>query len=121
MLLVSKLMKGDKALEACLTTDSAHVLTGAVGDHVSKIHTALFAIEAVSVSPKELRTRSYGPSTAAAVLAYKTRRKIINTSYQQAADNIVGKMTIARLDAEMHLVEIAPERQPGARRNVATT
>ena len=38
---------------------------------------------------------------AAAVLAYKKKRNIINWSYQQQADNIVGKMTIAALDAEI--------------------
>ncbi|MCY2978476.1 MAG: hypothetical protein NTU79_07405 [Planctomycetota bacterium] len=40
-------------------------------------------------------------NTAAAVLAYKTKRKIINRDYQMTADNIVGKMTMASLDREM--------------------
>jgi hypothetical protein len=44
---------------------------------------------------------------AAAVLAYKKKRNIINWSYQQQADNIVGKMTIAALDAEMWVKEKA--------------
>jgi hypothetical protein len=38
---------------------------------------------------------------------YKTKRRIINYGYQQQADNIVGKMTIARLDREMHQWELA--------------
>lgn len=46
-------------------------------------------------------TQTYGPSTAAAVLSYKTNRQIINRSYQTKPDSIVGKMTIASLDAEM--------------------
>ena len=46
-------------------------------------------------------TQTYGPSTAAAVLSYKTKRQIINRSYQTTPDSIVGKMTIASLDAEM--------------------
>jgi hypothetical protein len=72
-----------------------------VGDHVSKIHTALFILDEVSVSAEELATTRYGPSTAAAVLAFKRKRKIINWSYQTQADNIVGKMTIAAMDKEL--------------------
>jgi hypothetical protein len=51
---------------------------------------------------------SYGPATAAAVLAYKQKRKIINFSYQTTADNIVGKMTMAALDKEMLAAELKP-------------
>jgi hypothetical protein len=47
----------------------------------------------------ELASGRYGASTAEAVLEYKRTRKIINFSYQTKADNIVGKMTIAALDA----------------------
>jgi hypothetical protein len=43
----------------------------------------------------------YGPSTADAVLTYKTTRNIVNRSYQTQADNIVGKMTIAAMDKEL--------------------
>src|SRR5262249_41293895 len=39
--------------------------------------------------------------TAAAVLAYKRKRNIVNRTYQAQADNIVGKMTMAALDREM--------------------
>lgn len=35
------------------------------------------------------------------MLRYKQQRNVINTSYQTRADNIVGKMTIQSLDAEM--------------------
>ena len=57
----------------------------------------------------------YGPSTAAAVLAFKTRRNIINRAYQTKADNIVGRMTIAALDAEMLTTAPppAPVQKPG--------
>jgi peptidoglycan hydrolase-like protein with peptidoglycan-binding domain len=44
---------------------------------------------------------SFGPATAAAVLAFKQKRDIVNRSYQSQADNIVGKMTMAALDNEM--------------------
>jgi len=101
MALTSKLFKGDPIFEACLIKDSAHITPGAHGDHVSKIHTALFIIDKFSVSPRELSSASYGPSTIAGVLKYKRKRNIINHSYESQADEIVGKMTIASLDAEM--------------------
>jgi hypothetical protein len=43
----------------------------------------------------------YGHRTAAAVLAYKRARNIVNHKYQTQADNIVGKMTIAAFDREL--------------------
>ena len=39
------------------------------------------------------------------MLAYKQVRQIINRAYQTQADNVVGKMTIARLDEEIARVE----------------
>jgi len=112
MALQSKLFRGDSKLEACLVHDSAHIKEGAVGEHVSKIHTALFAIDGLSVAPDELRTYTYGTSTARAVLAFKTKRKIINYSYERRVDNIVGKMTIAALDKEMFRKELQTPRLP---------
>jgi hypothetical protein len=50
----------------------------------------------------------YGPATAAAVLAYKQKRDIVNRSYQTEADNIVGKMTMASLDSELVKQQPAP-------------
>lgn len=106
--LQSKLFRGDAALDACLVRDSAHVLQGARGPHVSKIQHALFVLDGASIATDELAKMLYGPATAAAVLAYKQARKIINYSYQTKADNVVGKMTIAALDREM----LAAERKP---------
>lgn len=108
MALQSNLLKGDRALEACLVQDSAHIAVGASGDHVSKIHTALLALDGLSVAAGELNRKQYGISTAAAVLAFKKRRGIINTSYQTQADNIVGKMTIAAMDKALLIREAAP-------------
>jgi hypothetical protein len=110
--LQSKLFKGNPMLEACLTHDSAHIREGAVGNHVSKIHTALFAIDGLTVNSDELGKCSYGKSTARAVLAYKKKRRIINYSYQTQADNIVGKMTIAALDKDMFRKELHPLQVP---------
>jgi hypothetical protein len=112
MPLQSKLFKGDQALEACLIQDSAHIIEGAAGEHVAKIHTALFAIDGLAVSPDELRNCTYGKSTVKAVLEFKTKRNIINYSYERQVDNIVGKMTIAALDKEMLRKEAEPRRRP---------
>lgn len=101
MSLQSKLFRGDPRLEACLVKDAAHVTPGTVGDHVSKIQTALTVLNNAHISASELASMRYGKATANAVLAYKKKRTIINRSYQTVADNIVGKMTIAALDREM--------------------
>ena len=110
--LKSNLFRGDRALDACLVDHAARVCEGAVGSHVSKIHTALYAIDRLDVSADELRSRRYGRSTAAAVLTFKTRRNIVNTTYQTQPDNIVGRMTIERLDGEMSVKESDPYRAP---------
>jgi hypothetical protein len=48
-----------------------------------------------------VRKGQYGPTTAAAVLRFKTENQIINRSYQTRPDNIVGKMTMKALDQAM--------------------
>jgi len=110
--LQSRLFKGDPKLEACLISDPAHIMQGAVGDHVSKIQVALKELDSANIDAGELATKRYGPSTAAAVLAYKQKRGIINYSYQTRADNVVGKMTIARLDSEMEALERGRRARP---------
>jgi hypothetical protein len=99
--LQSKSFKGDPALDACLVSDRAHIVPGAVGAHVGKIQQALIQLDSARIDSSELVTQRYGSSTAAAVLAFKTKRNIINRNYQTKPDNIVGKMTIAALDAEL--------------------
>ena len=110
MALFSRSFRGVKALEACLVSDSAHVTLGTVGTHVPRIQKALMMIDRVVVDANEVETMRYGASTAAAVLAYKKKRNIINRSYQTQADNIVGKMTIQSLDKDMSAAE-GPLRQ----------
>lgn len=112
MALFSNLFRGNVALEACALKDSAHVTRGASGDHVAKIQFALFTLDRLRIDRVELVSQKYGQSTAAAVLAFKMKRKIINHSYQSVADDIVGKMTIAALDKEMKLKELLP-KPPG--------
>ncbi|QDU29073.1 hypothetical protein ETAA8_41800 [Anatilimnocola aggregata] len=101
MPLQSRLFKNDPRLAKCLVDDSAHVLLGATGRFVGNIQAALEILDHAEIEMTELQAMKYGPSTAAAVLRYKQQRKIINYSYQTKADNIVGKMTIARLDREL--------------------
>ena len=104
MALQSKLFRGDLKLEAAATSDPAHIVPGAKGEHVRKIQVALIKIDGAAINQDGV----YGPATAAAVLAYKKKRNIVNRSYQTQADNIVGKMTVVALDKEMREKEQAP-------------
>ena len=88
--------------------DSAHVTPGTVGEHVQLIQRALVYLGERSISGDEYRKGVYGPTTTAAVLRFKQQRRIINFSYQTQPDNIVGKMTIGRLDDEMVMVQDLP-------------
>jgi len=112
MTLSSNLFRGNAALEACAVKDAAHVIPGASGDHVARIQLALSVLDGSKIDRTDITSRRYGKSTAAAVLAYKKKRKIINPSYQSTADDIVGKMTIAALDKEMRRKELQP-KPPG--------
>lgn len=102
--LQSALFSGDGKLEAAAVSDPAHIAPGQVGEHVRKIQQALIELDEAVIDPTELQKTLYGPSTAKAVLAYKTKRQIIG-NYQKVADDIVGKMTIAKLDEEMRVKE----------------
>jgi hypothetical protein len=105
----------DAALEKCATQNDEHISVNKnrVGPHVHKIQGALLRIAAkdpklrgkITISPGEINTQTYGDSTARAVLAYKRDRKIINFSYEKTADDIVGIMTISRLDDEIAGIE----------------
>jgi peptidoglycan hydrolase-like protein with peptidoglycan-binding domain len=103
--LKSRFFRGVPKLEAAAISDPAHILTGAVGDHVTLIQQALIALDGADITPVELTSKRYGQSTANAVLAYKRKRNIINRTYQTHADNIVGKMTMAALDVGMLRLE----------------
>lgn len=108
MALKSTTFAGDERLEACLVKDSAHLTRGTTGDFVAKVQAALAFLDGLSIDEEELDTQTYGSSTAAAVLAYKRKRKIINTSYQKTEDEVVGKMTIKSLDDELAKAEDEP-------------
>jgi peptidoglycan hydrolase-like protein with peptidoglycan-binding domain len=104
MALQSQLFRGDAKLEAAAVSDPAHIVPGARGEHVRKIQLALIQLDEAVIDPDGI----YGPATAAAVFAYKNKRNIVNRSYQTQADNIVGKMTMALLDAELLSKEVVP-------------
>ncbi len=103
MALTSKLFTQpiNPALEDCAVKNSAHILLGAQGEHVGKIQSALMQLDNLTIDAGELAAKRYGPSTEAAVHAFKKRRRIINPAYQTSEDKIVGIRTIAALDTEM--------------------
>lgn len=102
MALQSQLFGDEPALEAAANIDSAHIAPGASGTHVGKIQTALNILDSAGLDVDG----AYGPATASAVSSFKTKRNIINRAYQSTADHIVGKMTMAKLDEEMHAHEL---------------
>ncbi len=114
MPLLSELFRRNARLQQCLVDDSAHVTPGSRGVHVALIQYAVLAIGDGSIDGSEILGNLYGTSTPARVLDYKQKRGIINLSYETTADNIVGKMTIARLDLDMASAE-AVDRSRGAR------
>ena len=115
MPLTSRLFRDDKRLQACLIDDQAHLTPGTKGDFVTLVQHALDALDDAGISPAEIVAGTYGPTTAQAVLDFKTARKIINKSYQTKPDNIVGKMTIKTLDDEMAARENKPSANPDDR------
>ena len=113
MPLASRMFAGDRRLEAAAVSPASHIVPGDAGPHVSKLQRALILLDNADMTSAELRQAHYGPATARAVLAYKTRRQIINRTYQSKPDDIVGIMTMASLDSEMRRLEISSRGNPG--------
>jgi len=105
MALKSKWFGDNQRCQECSRVDAKHILTSDSGLHVFLVQEALILIDGARIDTAELDQWRYGPSTAAAVLRYKQARDIVNRSYQQKADDIVGKMTIASLDDSMYVLE----------------
>jgi peptidoglycan hydrolase-like protein with peptidoglycan-binding domain len=105
MSLRSRFFSGDTKLEAAAKSNPAHIVPGDLGHHVAKIQQALRLLDGDAIDPAELSAERYGPSTASAVLSYKTKHSIINRAYQTQPDNIVGIMTMASLDDGMVRIE----------------
>lgn len=103
-------------LDKCLVDDLAHVALKQPreqGEHVTRIQLALLAIMRNAQFGTEASRAEYGPATAATVLQFKRERNILNTAlHQTVPDNVVGKKTIAALDAEMLKKQLPPGRQP---------
>ncbi|WP_425618264.1 peptidoglycan-binding protein [Anatilimnocola sp. NA78] len=95
MALQSQLLRGDAKLDAAAVSDAAHIFQGAKGPHVTKIQQALSLADGANIKADG----AFGPATAAAVRAFKTKRQILN--FEGKVDEIVGKKTIAALDTEM--------------------
>ena len=108
MALQSQLFKGDAKLEAAAVSDPAHIIQGARGPHVAKLQQALNALDGANLDADG----AFGPATAAAVRAFKTKRKILNSAGK--IDDIVGKKSAAALDTGMLAAEAAPPTPPAA-------
>lgn len=111
-MLSSSLLCRDTQLQACAVNHASHITTGARGPHVNRIQLALALLGYGFVEPDEWHRACYGASTAAAVLAYKREREIINRAYQKQADDIVGIMTIRSLDTELCSLQQAGPGMP---------
>lgn len=108
MALRSRSFSGDPKLEAAAVNDSAHIVPGTRGSHVGKIQSALNLLDGAGLTVDDI----YGSGTAAAVLAFKTKRNIVNRAYQTSPDNIVGKLTMAALDEAMVVNELQSAKSP---------
>src|SRR5882724_3102976 len=104
MALSSELLRGEPKLEAAAVSDPSHIVPKSKGEHVRRIQSALNQLDGAALETDG----SYDAATAAAVLAFKQQRNIINRSYQTKADDIVGKMTMAALDRELLLQQARP-------------
>jgi peptidoglycan hydrolase-like protein with peptidoglycan-binding domain len=102
MALTSRRFAGIPELEACAVDDSAHLLLGSLGPHVALVQQALIDLGEQIESGA---SGDYGPDTEAAVTAYKTERQLLNFAGQ--IDPIVGKKTMAALDAEIERFDAA--------------
>jgi hypothetical protein len=101
----SSLFSKDPRHAACQANDAAHYAKGLSGTHIADVQAVLNLLDDLFIESAERSAQTYGPSTAAAVLAFKRKRKIINTRYQTTEDDIVGKMTITALDDELAAFE----------------
>ena len=95
--LIAARFADNQDLQNCANDDSAHLLQGSSGDAVALVQDALMDL-GENLAPGGA-DGGYGPQTAAAVTHYKTVRDIRNA--QGAIDPVVGKKTIAALDAEI--------------------
>jgi hypothetical protein len=106
-------------LLSCLRSDPHHILPkyrgGSDGKEVEAIQQALKKINATWPSEMKMpeitdKAGEYGPTTVAAVRKYKEVNAIQRTG--QPLDDIVGRMTISRLDDELKNLRLRPVPPP---------
>jgi hypothetical protein len=125
-----------KRLELAATVDPQHILNPQRGAHVRMIHRALIKLrnappitvdgsnlpeeeveaynrmisdlrKAPQISESELKSTTYGPTTAAVVKAYKVSRDIRRTP-KSAVDNVVGIQTTRAIDTDLIIADGRP-------------
>ncbi|WP_407183431.1 peptidoglycan-binding protein [Bradyrhizobium centrosematis] len=106
-------------LLSCLRSDPQHILPkyrgGRDGKEVEAIQQALKKINATWPAEMKMpeitdKAGEYGPTTVAAVRKYKEVNAIQRTG--QPLDDIVGRMTISRLDEELKNLRLRPVPPP---------
>ncbi len=95
--MISALFSGCTRIQSASEIDAAHIAVGDRGEWVARVQTALNWLEGSSIAVDGV----FGEQTKAAILAFKTKRRIINAAYQTSADAIVGKRTVKALDEEV--------------------
>jgi hypothetical protein len=104
--LISELFRDSERLQTCVHVPEEHIVPGSQGDHVGLIQQALMRLGVAVISATEILAQRFGNSTVQAVRRFKgPPRNVINRAYQNTPDDIVGQMTIDRLDTEMDVLE----------------
>ena len=116
MQLRSYILRDDEILQAAADVHKAHILEGQIGDHVRKLQEVLILLDNVVISDDERLRKYFGTSTAKAVLKFKTQRSIINRSYQNTPDPIVGILTMKAIDDELFRLQDSVSYSDGAPR-----
>ena len=101
MALKCKLFVDDANLEAAAVHNQSHIHRGARGSHVGKIQKALARLDDAVIDRAEVQANLFDASTERAVLHFKQKRNIVNRTYQDRPDAIVGIMTMSAMDHEM--------------------
>lgn len=103
----------NQKLDDCSKFDRGHIsqTDNNIGEHVALIHTALLKLAerepGLADFTKKITfttdfvAKKYGAGTADAILYYKNSRDLIDRKRQTKVDNIVGVLTIHKLDKEI--------------------
>ena len=108
----SKHFSGNAALEACLVKDSPHVVLGADVGRTWRRSSRRYSPSMAFDRGLRVHRRDLWPDDRCCCAQVQETHDIINRSYQQQADNIVGKMTIDSLDKGMLAAERTRKFRP---------